>query len=73
MNGVTMTWPFASLPVCRGQAELRDYATEPIRLARSEVTGLRWMRGPFGRGLKFRTVSGRLGKVTFCPLGKAGK
>jgi hypothetical protein len=68
-----VTWPFASLLVSRGQAELRVHALEPIRIARAEVTGLRRVRGPFSRGFKFRTASGRLDKVTFWARGKSGK
>jgi hypothetical protein len=71
VNGVNVTWPFASLLVSRTQAELRVYAVEPIHIARTEVIGLRWAHGPLGKGIKFRTDSGRLDKVTVWPLGKA--
>ncbi|WP_370964422.1 hypothetical protein [Amycolatopsis sp. cg9] len=42
-----------------------------IRIARAEVIGVRPVRGPFSRGFKFRTASGRLDEVSFWPLGKA--
>ncbi|MFJ9782896.1 hypothetical protein ACIRSS_25170 [Amycolatopsis sp. NPDC101161] len=70
VNGVNVTWPFADLLVSRTQIELRVRTLVPIRIARAEVTGVRWVRGPFSRGLKFRTSSGRLDKVTFWPVGK---
>jgi hypothetical protein len=73
VNGVNVTWPFASLLVSRNQIELCVQVLVPIRIARAEVTGLRRVRGPFSRGFKFRTASGRLDKVTFWPVGKAGK
>jgi hypothetical protein len=64
-NGVNVTRPYAQLLVSPLQAELRVFgATGPIRIARGEVTGLRRVRGPFSVGLKFRTESGRLDKVT---------
>jgi hypothetical protein len=73
VNGVNVTWPFASLLVSRNQIELRVWVLVPIRIARAEVTGIRRVRGPFGRGFKFRTESGRLDKVTFWPGAKAAK
>jgi hypothetical protein len=73
VNGINVTWPSASLLISSDQIELRAYAVEPIRIARAEVTALRWVPGPFGRGLKFRTDSGRLDKVTFWPLGRASR
>ena len=73
VNGINVTWPFASLLVSRSQIELRVYAVVPIRIVRAEVTGVRRVRGPFSRGFKFRTESGRLDKVSFWPVGKAAK
>lgn len=73
VNGVNVTWPFASLLVSRNQIELRVRVLVPIQITRAEVTGVRRVRGPFSRGLKFRTASGRLDKVTFWPVGKATK
>jgi hypothetical protein len=70
---LNVTWPFASLLIGPTQAELRVYAVEPLRIARSEVIGLRWVHGPLGKGIKFQTESGRLNKVTVWPLGKAKK
>ena len=71
VNRLNATWPFASLLVSRGQIELRIYRTETIRITRAEVTGLWWVRA--GRGLKFRTASGRLDKVTVWPGDKIEK
>lgn len=71
MNHRHVTWPSASLLVSRGQAELRVSGVEPIRIARAGVTGLRWVRYPFGRSLGFHTASGRLDKVTVWPRGEA--
>ncbi|MEV7040385.1 hypothetical protein [Amycolatopsis sp. NPDC051061] len=73
VNGVSATWPFASLLVSRTQIELRVQVLVPIRIARAEVTGVRRVRGPFSRGVKFQTESGRLDKVSFWPVGKAAK
>ena len=73
VNHRHVTWPLAGLLVSRGQAELRVFGVEPIQIARAEVTGLWWVRAPFGRGLKFHTASGRLDKVTVWPRGEAGK
>lgn len=73
VNGITVTWPFASLLVSRNQIELRVRVLVPIRIARAEVTGVRRVRAPFSRGYKFRTESGRLDKVSFWPVGKAAK
>jgi hypothetical protein len=73
VNGVNVTRPLASLLVSRGQVELRVSAVVSIRIARAEVTGVRRVRGPFSRGFKFRTESGRLDKVTFWSRGKAAK
>jgi hypothetical protein len=73
VSGVSATWPFASLLVSRNQIELRVQVLVPIRIARAEVTGVRRVRGPFSRGFKFRTESGRLDKVSFWPVGKAAK
>jgi hypothetical protein len=66
VNGLSVSWPLAKLLVGREQAELQVWgATDPIRIARSEVTGLRWVgAGLLGPGLKFHTESGRLNKVT---------
>jgi len=66
VNGLYVSWPLATLLVGPDQAELRLWSVaEPIRIARGEVTGLRWVRpGPTGPGLKFRTRSGRLDRVT---------
>ncbi|GAA0578180.1 hypothetical protein GCM10010172_73770 [Paractinoplanes ferrugineus] len=64
-NGVNVSWPLATLLVSPDQAELRVWsAPEPIRVARGEVTGLHEVAGRWSRGLKFRTESGRLDKVT---------
>jgi len=73
VNGVSATWPFASLLVSRSQIELRVRVLVPIRIARAEATGVRRVRGLFSRGFKFRTESGRLDKVSFWPVGKAAK
>jgi hypothetical protein len=73
VNGVSATWPFASLLVSRDQIELRVRVLVPIRVARAEVTGVRRVRGPFSRGVKFRTELGRLDKVSFWPVGKAAQ
>jgi hypothetical protein len=73
VNGVSATWPFASLLVSRDQIELRVKVLVPIRIARAEVTGVRRVRGLYSRGFKFRTESGRLDKVSFWPVGKAAK
>lgn len=73
VNGVSATWPFASLLVSRNQIELRVRVLVPIRIARAEVTGVRRVRGLYSRGFKFRTASGRLDKVSFWPVGKAAK
>ena len=64
VNGFHVTKPLASLLVGSGQAELRVYALAPIQIARAEVTGLHQVHGLFSSGLKFRTESGRLDKVT---------
>jgi hypothetical protein len=71
VNRRHVTWPLASLLVNRGQAELRVTGVEPIQIVRAEVTGLWWVRYPFGRGLRFHTASGRLDKVTVWPRGEA--
>ncbi|MEV6648094.1 hypothetical protein [Amycolatopsis sp. NPDC051371] len=73
VNYLKATWPLATLLVSRGQIELRVYSVEPIRIVRAEVTGLWWVRYPFGRGLRFHTASGRLDKVTVWPPGNAGE
>ncbi|MFG1644077.1 hypothetical protein ACGFMK_27650 [Amycolatopsis sp. NPDC049252] len=73
VNGVSVTWPFASLLVSRNQIELRVQVLMPIRITRAEVTGLRRVRGPFSRGFGFRTASGRWDEVSFWPVGKAAK
>jgi hypothetical protein len=73
VNGVSATWPFASLLVSRDQIELRVGVLVPIRIARAEVIGVRRVRGLYSRGFKFRTASGRLDKVSFWPVGKAAK
>jgi hypothetical protein len=73
VNGVSATWPFAGLLVSRDQIELRVGVLVPIRIARAEVTGVRRVRGLFSRGVKFRTESGRLDKVSFWAGGKAAK
>jgi hypothetical protein len=73
VNGVSVTWPFASLLVSRDQIELRVKVLVPIRIARAEVTGVRRVRGLYSRGFKFRTESGRLDKVSFWPVGKAAE
>jgi hypothetical protein len=65
VNGISVTWPFASLLVSRNQIELRVRVLVPIQIARTEVTGVRRVRWLFSRGVKFQTESGRLGKVTF--------
>jgi hypothetical protein len=66
VNGLNVSWPLATLLVSPQQAELRVWgALEPIRIIRTEVTGLNWVGiGPMGPGLKFRTESGRLNQVT---------
>ncbi|MFJ1764743.1 hypothetical protein ACIOD2_30770 [Amycolatopsis sp. NPDC088138] len=71
VNHFKATWPLVSLLVSRGQIELRVPRVEPIRIVRAEVTGLWWV-GAFGRGLKFRTASGRLDEVTVWPHGEVG-
>ncbi|MFJ1766781.1 hypothetical protein ACIOD2_41080 [Amycolatopsis sp. NPDC088138] len=73
VNGISVTWPFARLLVGRNQIELRVQTLMPIRIARAEVTGVRRVRGPYSRGFKFRTESGRLEKVSFWPVGKAAE
>ncbi|GLY41874.1 hypothetical protein Amsp01_078970 [Amycolatopsis sp. NBRC 101858] len=73
VNGVNVTRPLASLLVSRDQVELRVSSVVSIRIARAEVTGVRRVRGPFSRGFKFRTESGRLDKVTLWFQGKAAK
>ncbi|MEV5721219.1 hypothetical protein AB0L41_45775 [Amycolatopsis mediterranei] len=73
VNGVSATWPFAVLLVSRDQIELRVRVLVPIRIARAEVTGVRRVRGLYSRGVKFRTESGRLDKVSFWPVGTAAK
>jgi hypothetical protein len=74
VNGLNVTWPYASLLIGPAQAELRVYAVdEPIRVGRDEEIGLRWRYTPLGLGLTFRTESGRLDKVTFWFLGRARK
>ncbi|GLY43304.1 hypothetical protein Amsp01_093270 [Amycolatopsis sp. NBRC 101858] len=70
VNLLNVKSPYASLLVSRGQAELRVRGAEPIRIARAEVTGLWWVRAPFGRAFGFRTASGRLDKVTVWPPGQ---
>jgi hypothetical protein len=66
VNGLNVSWPLATLRVNPQQAELQVWgALEPIRIARTEVTSLYWVGvGLLGPGLKFRTESGRLNKVT---------
>jgi hypothetical protein len=72
-NGINVTAPYASFLINPRQAELRVWSViEPIRIARGEVTGVRRVLGPFTWGLKFRTESGRLDKVTVWPGWKAG-
>jgi hypothetical protein len=73
VNGINVTWPFASLLLSRNQIELRVGVLMPIRIVRAEVTGVRRVRGPFSRGFKFRTESGRLDKVTLWLPGKAAQ
>ncbi|MEU0797811.1 hypothetical protein ABZ342_47760 [Amycolatopsis sp. NPDC005961] len=73
VNHLNATWPYASLLVSRSQIELRVRRVEPIRITRAEVIGLSWVGLPFGRGLKFRTASGRLDKVTVWPPRNAEK
>ncbi|MEU4251912.1 hypothetical protein AB0F15_31290 [Amycolatopsis sp. NPDC026612] len=73
VNGLSVTWPFADLLVSRNQIELRVRTLVPIRITRTEVTGVRRVRGLFSRGFKFRTESGRLDKVSFWPVGKAAE
>ena len=67
INGVNVTWPFATLTVHESHAELRALLTPPVTIDRSEVIELVWRRFP-GRGLRFRTESGRLDRVTFWPI-----
>jgi hypothetical protein len=67
INGVNVTWPFATLTVDESHAELRAPFTPPVTVNRSEVIELVWRRFP-GRGLRFRTDSGRLDRVTFWPV-----
>ncbi len=65
VNGVNVTWPLATLRIDPDQAELEVFGTTPVRISRAEVVGLRWVQGLTARGLKFRTASGRLDKMTF--------
>lgn len=71
LNGWNVTWPGATLRVTRDGAELDVWGADLIRISRAEVTSLHWVPGyrP-GVGLKFRTESGRLDKVTFWFLGR---
>jgi len=66
VNGLNVSWPMATLLVGRDQAELQVFGSiAPIRIARGEVTAVGWTGpGPMGPGLKFRTESGRLDRVT---------
>ena len=66
VNGLSVSWPLATLLIGREQAELRVWGgAGPIQIPRTEVTGLSWVGvGPLGPGLKFRTESGRLDRVT---------
>ncbi|MEA5362511.1 hypothetical protein VA596_23445 [Amycolatopsis sp., V23-08] len=72
VNHLKASGPVFRLLVSRGQAELRVSGAEPVRIVRAEVTGLEWV-GPFGRGFRFHTASGRLDKVTVWPQGTAGE
>ena len=73
VNGFNVSWPMATLRVGRSHAELDVPGVELIRVARAEVTGVRWIRRPLGLGIKFRTESGRLDKVTFWSVRPAAK
>jgi hypothetical protein len=64
INGLGCAWPEATLLISRDQIELRAGILDTVRVARAEVTGLRWVPWPFGPGLKFRTESGRLNHMT---------
>jgi hypothetical protein len=66
VNGLNVSWPMATLLVGRDQAELQVFGSiAPIRIARGEVTAVGWTGpGRMGPGLKFRTESGRLDRVT---------
>jgi hypothetical protein len=68
VNGVNVTWPGATLRIGRDAAELTAFACPPVVIRRAEATALRWRRGLFGRGLQFRTATGRLDRVTFWPV-----
>ena len=65
VDGMNVTWPFATLTVDESHAELRAIFAAPVTISRSEVTGLAWRPGFPGRGVRFRTDSGRLDRVTF--------
>ena len=73
VNGFNVSWPMATLRIGRSQAELDVPGVELIRVARGEVTGVRWIRRPLGLGIRFRTESGRLDKVTFWSVRPAAK
>lgn len=65
VNGVNVSWPFATLRVDASLAELRVPFLTPVWIRRDEVAGLEWRSGFVGRGVRFRTASGRLDRVTF--------
>jgi hypothetical protein len=73
VNGFNVTWPMATLRIGRSQAELDVPGVDLIRIARGEVTGVRWIRRPLGLGIRFRTGSGRLDEVTFWSVRPAAK
>jgi hypothetical protein len=68
VNGINVTWPGATLRVGPDAAELTAFGCPAILIRRAEVTGLRWRRTPLGRGVQFRTATGRLDRVTFWPM-----
>jgi hypothetical protein len=73
VNGINVTRPFARLLANSRQAELWVDGLEPIRIARDEVTGVRRIFSVYSPGVKFRTDSGRLDKLTIWPSRKAGR
>jgi hypothetical protein len=68
INGLNVSWPFATLTIDESHAKLRALFAAPVTINRSEVTGLAWRPGFAGRGIRFRTDSGRLDRVTFWPM-----
>ena len=73
VNGYNVSWPMATLRIGRTQAELDVSGIDLIRVSREEVTGVRFLRRPLGVGIRFRSDSGRLDRVTFWSLRPAAK